>query len=350
MAVYEIPLSPSPQSFTISLGGTEYRLTIKYQNFLQDRTVIDIPQLAPGLYPQYSEMADLASFSRDSMATYIKQDGTVVKVPAGQPRFTESGLLIEQGEANTLSHSEDFADASWEKIKGGTASLPVVTRNTAIAPDGTLTADELFFDLNGGTMTSDFSRVRRPFAESTIIGQPASSSIWLKTADGTDQSVLVGFLGSATIIDVSGAWALYKSFLSSATSSSAPFNFGASGYLNGGANVTLHAWGAHALTGKETISSYIPTDTTPITRPDDVASIGHTEQANTQGGWTVDIASSNGSPIVNGVPIVTGCDLLAQYRHLGFAGELRVQTSNDPDAVPTWANLGNQSHLYWITT
>lgn len=68
------------------------------------------------------------------------------------------------------------------------------------------------------------------------------------------------------------------------------------------------------------------------------------------GGWTLDIADRSGVPIVNGIPLVTGCDLLAQYRHLGFAGELRAQTDDEPDAAPTFENLGNQSHLYWITT
>ena len=68
------------------------------------------------------------------------------------------------------------------------------------------------------------------------------------------------------------------------------------------------------------------------------------------GGWFVDIADSSGVELVNGIPLVTGADLLASYRHLGFSGELRVQTSNDPDAIPTWENLGEQSHLYWVAT
>lgn len=67
------------------------------------------------------------------------------------------------------------------------------------------------------------------------------------------------------------------------------------------------------------------------------------------GGWFVDIADSAGTPIVNGIPLVTGCDLLGQYAYLGFNGKLMVQTSNDPDAVPTWENLGSQSHLYWVS-
>ena len=30
MAVYTIPLEPEPQSFTIALGGKEYRLTVRW--------------------------------------------------------------------------------------------------------------------------------------------------------------------------------------------------------------------------------------------------------------------------------------------------------------------------------
>jgi hypothetical protein len=64
-------------------------------------------------------------------------------------------------------------------------------------------------------------------------------------------------------------------------------------------------------------------------------------------GWTVDIADAAGNPIVQGIPLVTGADLLAQYRHLGFTGALVVQTAHDPDAVPTFANLGKDANVYW---
>lgn len=68
-----------------------------------------------------------------------------------------------------------------------------------------------------------------------------------------------------------------------------------------------------------------------------------------QGGWTLDIADAANNPIVQGIPLVTGADLLAQYRHLGFTGKLIVQTTSNPDAVPTFANLGNDGRLYWVT-
>lgn len=68
-----------------------------------------------------------------------------------------------------------------------------------------------------------------------------------------------------------------------------------------------------------------------------------------QGGWTVDIADALGNPILSGVPLVTGTNLLAQYDYLNFGGALWVQTSSDPDAVPTFENLGEDGNLYWVT-
>jgi hypothetical protein len=67
------------------------------------------------------------------------------------------------------------------------------------------------------------------------------------------------------------------------------------------------------------------------------------------GGWTLDIADSSGTPLVQGIPLVTGADLLAQYAYLGFGGQLLVQTSSNPDAVPTFDNLGTDGNLYWVT-
>lgn len=64
--------------------------------------------------------------------------------------------------------------------------------------------------------------------------------------------------------------------------------------------------------------------------------------------WFMDMSDENGSSILAGVPLVTGSDLMAQYRHLGIGGMLQVASSgSDPDATPTFAGLGTQSQLYW---
>lgn len=43
--------------------------------------------------------------------------------------------------------------------------------------------------------------------------------------------------------------------------------------------------------------------------------------------WVLDIATENQTPILMGLPVVTGLDLLAQYKHLGFGGALIAQTN-----------------------
>jgi uncharacterized protein DUF6983 len=68
-----------------------------------------------------------------------------------------------------------------------------------------------------------------------------------------------------------------------------------------------------------------------------------------EGGWILDIGDSNNNPIVTGIPLVTGSNLLAQYAYLGFIGGLFVQTTSDPDAVPTFDNLGTDGLLWYVT-
>lgn len=67
------------------------------------------------------------------------------------------------------------------------------------------------------------------------------------------------------------------------------------------------------------------------------------------GGWFLDIATSANLPLVSGIPLVTGLDLLEHYAYLGFPGQLIVSTDGDANAVPTFANLGLQSHLWFAT-
>lgn len=64
-------------------------------------------------------------------------------------------------------------------------------------------------------------------------------------------------------------------------------------------------------------------------------------------GWVLDIATLDGTAILQGVPLVTGADLLGQYKYLGITGGLFVSTDADPNAPPTYSNLGTASHLYF---
>lgn len=65
-------------------------------------------------------------------------------------------------------------------------------------------------------------------------------------------------------------------------------------------------------------------------------------------GWVLDIADQGGNPIRNGIPLVTGADLLEQHQDLGLGFSLYVQSDDDVTAVPTYDSLGQTSHLYAV--
>lgn len=64
--------------------------------------------------------------------------------------------------------------------------------------------------------------------------------------------------------------------------------------------------------------------------------------------WQIDIGDSNNNPIVTGIPMVTGVDLLSPFAYLNFGGQLIAQTANDVTAVPTLTSLGNGAGLYFV--
>ena len=61
--------------------------------------------------------------------------------------------------------------------------------------------------------------------------------------------------------------------------------------------------------------------------------------------WVLDVADIQKNPIVSGIPLVTGADLLGQFAYLNFGGKLIVVSDGDPFAVPTFDNLGTSGHL-----
>jgi hypothetical protein len=65
--------------------------------------------------------------------------------------------------------------------------------------------------------------------------------------------------------------------------------------------------------------------------------------------WMMDLAIANsGVYLIRGNPLVTGADLLGQFQYLGIGGALVVQTDNAPFFAPTFDNLGQTAHLYFV--
>jgi hypothetical protein len=75
--------------------------------------------------------------------------------------------------------------------------------------------------------------------------------------------------------------------------------------------------------------------------------------------WVMDIRDASDQPIggaggLDGIPLVTGTDLLGQFRYLAIGGGIpmivmTIAVGHSPDEVPTFQNLGIDGHLFFQT-
>jgi len=201
---------------------------------------------------------------------------TLFNHPAGIPRIeydadgNRLGLLIEESRTNLLTYSEDFDNAAWIISNNGTGSVTKSTANAAASPDGTLTADRIIFDLNGGETTGDLALLRQ--ANSTT--GSLTHSVYLRSFDGVSSYTMQLILpdGNGENITVTGSWQRFE------VSATAAGNVNYGVRLRGGqlpansdyADVLI--WGAQLEAGAFP-TSYIPTSGATATRAADVASI-----------------------------------------------------------------------------
>lgn len=65
--------------------------------------------------------------------------------------------------------------------------------------------------------------------------------------------------------------------------------------------------------------------------------------------WVLDILTPDDTPVILGIPVVPGVDLLGQYEYLGIKGKVFVQSAADQYATPKYADLGDRSLVFFVT-
>lgn len=67
-----------------------------------------------------------------------------------------------------------------------------------------------------------------------------------------------------------------------------------------------------------------------------------------EGGWLFDLSDADGNALIASAPLLPGADLLAQHKHLGIPGTLRIVTPGDLPAA--YADLGVTAKLIFEAT
>ncbi|WP_417656198.1 phage head spike fiber domain-containing protein [Pseudidiomarina aestuarii] len=103
---------------------------------------------------------------------------------ASRPIFGREPIT---GKHNLLQHTENFGNEVWVKQLDGLGSLPIVTDNYGIAPDGSQTAARLQCNLNGGTLSAD----RSYLLQTTNIAGEKSIKLHARLNDGQPSTTIV---------------------------------------------------------------------------------------------------------------------------------------------------------------
>lgn len=241
---------------TTAMVAPRYRLVLQYE-FLRSLS-------AYGEYQALFDFFNARSGSLDSFLFRDPDDSVVTEqllgISNGSTTQWQLARAVPGVPLNLLAATQDFAAGYWLKQAAGTGSVPVVTADDALAPDGTTTADLVVLDKGAGTTSTDQANISPPTSLLTIAGQSYTFSVWVKSATASTYTVRMDFSGQAgdiTTVTVTPVWQRVVITLAAALDRGRRPIIRLRGGLGTSDQASLHLWGAQFQRGT-VATSYMP--------------------------------------------------------------------------------------------
>jgi len=257
------------------------------------------------------------SITRSTTGTYIDSAGVMQTAAINAVRINHDpatkeflGVLIENASTNLILYSEQVDNAAWTKLSGAT-----VTANTAVAPNGTTTADTLTISQTKQIYASPVSATAGTYCFSAFFKSTGSSSAYLQlnldyggsanvaavdiNFNSKTLSVRFGTPLEYSITEYPNGWLRVALSLTGTSSSTLV------GYIVSPSSVdgTVYFWGAQVESGSKP-TSYIPTVASQVTRAADIitgSGLVYTTLTESNPEWSSATTYALGAKVVYGI-------------------------------------------------